>query len=312
MGAIVKACNITTSVKNTGKECDSAMLATAMLIAIQKDVTFTDLNLADPVTWLTGLIQQRKAFPLFGQTAPVRSVNNAGGEDQTVTLDDGLIVFMRYQLYNRILETTSGGLCYASALQSFLNSGYSIIEIDQAGQMMARKNADGTYSGLYADYMYAPSPTMADFTSTPYKNRFSYSYSPIELVNNGIIFKGAAALLSMVGLIDVRITKSAAATVTKLKLKVNTDCKGTSLVGLFPSAIADLDLYIVTNVATGVVIVPSAGAVVLDTVELTGTFVSGQTYNVIGSTPQVWQTNLIEGYDAAATSGSAGVNILIP
>jgi hypothetical protein len=214
MSAIVKACNITNTPKNTGKQCDSAMVATAMLIAMQSGLKFTLADLADPVEWLTTLIHQKKAFPLFGQKAPIREITNDTEGDQIVTLDDGLKVFLRYGLYNRMFSTTSGGLCYADALQSFLNSGYDVLEIDQQGQMLARDNGDGTFSPLITDFMYSPAPILPDFKTTPYKNRFSYSFSPVELVQNGIIFKGASALLSMQGLIDSKITEAAAATVT--------------------------------------------------------------------------------------------------
>jgi len=311
MSAIIKACSVTNSVKNTGKECDTSMSATAMLIAIDPGVTFTDTDLLDPVTWLDNLIHLRKAFPLFGQKAPIREINNNAESDVIVTLDDGLQVFMRYGIYNRQFGTTSGGLCYAQALQSFLNSGYYILEIDATGQMLARKNNDGTYSGLITDFMYAPTPVMADFKSTPYKNFFKYSFSPTELVNNGIIFKGAQALLSMTGLIDAKVTKASAGSVTKLKIGVVTECAGADLVAKFGDALGThVTNFVITNKATGVVVVASAAAIVSGIIELTGTYLSGQTYNVVGATPDVWQAYLVEGYDGS-TNGSS-VSILIP
>lgn len=311
--AIIKACSVDNSVKNTGKECDIAMVATAMLIALDPTVTFTLTDLADPVTWLTGLIQQRKAFPLFGFEAPIRNITNEAENDLIVTLDDGLKVFMRYGIYTRTYETTSGGLCYAKALASFLNSGFRIIEIDQQGQFMARKNNDGTYSGLITDFMYSPAPKMADFKTNPYLNRFQTSQSPLEIVNNGAIFKNAIALLSMMGLTDTEFSQQGAGTTTKLKFGLSTDCKATDLVALLGADLADVDLWIVTNHATGVVLVMSAAAIVSGHIELTGTFVSGQTYDVIGSTPAVWaaQGIPVTGYDASAT-GATPLSILIP
>jgi hypothetical protein len=310
MGAIIKACNVVSGVKNTGKECDTAMVATAMLIAIHRSVKFTAEQLSgDPVEWLDDLIHQRKAFPLFGQQAPIRTITNSSESDVLVTLDDGLQVFLRYGIYNRTFETTSGGLCYADALQSLNKSGYSIIEIDQQGQMLARRNSDGTFSGFIVDFMYAPSPILADFKNTPYKNRFQISFSPVEMVNNGIIFQGAEELLSMMGLIDVVMTASSAATTTKLKLNVKTHCAEASLVELFPAEIDQVSNFVVENTASlGTPVSITAGAVVGTTVELTGTFTSGQTYRVKGSSPSVWKGNGITGYDA---SGSF-VDILIP
>lgn len=309
--AVIKACAISTSVKNTGKECDVAMLATAMLIAIQSGVTFTDTDMLDPVTWLTTLIQQRKAFPLFGQKAPIRTITNNAEADVTVTLDDGLIVFLRYGIFNRTFETTSGGMCYARSLASFLNSGYSILEIDQQGQMLARKNNNGTYSGIITDFMYSPTPMLADFKSGPYKNRFQYSFGPLELINNGIIFSGASALLSMMGLIDVKLATGGAATATKLKIKVTTACAEADLIASLGAPLATLGNFIVTNKTTGAVITITASAIAAGVIELTGVFVSGQTYNVKGAAPTLWQTNLVVGYDGSATAGD-GVDILVP
>jgi len=297
--AIIRACNIISTPKNTGKQCDTAMVATAMLIAMQRGLEFDDSDLSDPVAWLTDLIHQKKAFPLFGQKAPIREIQNDTAQDQIVELDDGLKVFLRYGMYNRTFGTTSGGLCYAEALQSFLNSGYDIVEIDQQGQMLARKNANGTYSPLITDFMYAPAPVIADFKSTPYKNRFSYSYSPVELVQNGIIFKGAFALLSMTGLIDAVITKAAAATTTKLKIGVKTKCSEKDLVASNGTALNDTDNFIVTLKSTGVVQSIASSAIVSGHIELTGTFTSTETYRITGSSPSVWLSNGIEGYDGS-------------
>lgn len=310
MSAIVKACNVINSPKNTGKQCDTAMVATAMLIALQRGIEFDDTDLQDPVGWLTDLIHQKKAFPLFGQNAPIREIQNDSEGDQIVTLDDGLKVFLRYGLYNRTFSTTSGGLCYAEALNSFLNSGYDIIEIDQQGQLLARKNSNGTYSALITDFMYSPSPMLADFKSTPFKNRFSYSFSPTELVQNGIIFKGASALLSMMGLITSKVTSPVASTTTKLKVNVFTECSEDNLLTKFGNALGThADNFYVENVAAlGTPVTISSAAIVSNVIELTGVFASGATFRVWGAAPTVWQTNLVEGYDASENY----VDITIP
>lgn len=312
--AIKKACNVTTTVKNTGKECDTAMGATAMCIMVNKSVTFTDTDLEDPTAWLDELIHRRLAFPIFGQEAPIRTITNQPPNDVVVEMDDGLQVFLRFGIYGRTFETLSGGLCYADSLASFLNSGYRVIEIDQQGQMLARKNHDGTYSGLITDFINPASPILADFKSTPYKNRFGYSYSPVELVKNGIIFDGASEILSKIGLIDAKVTQEAAASTTKLKIGVKTCCAGTDLVALIGANLADATNFIITQTDTGAVITPSAVAIVSGIIEVTGTFTTGKTYNVIGTSPFTWFGNDVIGYDASETSdeGGNGVNILIP
>lgn len=309
--AIIKACSKSNIIKNTGFECNAAMLAPAMLIMVAPDVSWDDADLEDPITWMKTLIHERKAFPLFGHKAPVREVNNNAENDVMVKLDDGTDVFLRYGVYNRMLATTNGGLCFAKALQSFLNSGYSCLEVDATGQLLQRINSDLTYSGLITNFAYSPAPVAADLKNTPYKNRFQYSYSPSELVNNGVIFAGAEELLSMTGLIDVKFKSAAAASTTKLKISIGTECKGEDLIAKLGAALADVDLYVVTNKATGVAVTVSGAAIASGVMELTGTFVSAQTYTVTGSAPSVWLTNNVEGYDASLTGGGS-IDILIP
>lgn len=299
MGAIIKACNAVSTIKNTGKQCDTSMVATAMLIAIHPTVKFTDTDLQDPVAWLEGLIHERKAFPLFGQQAPIRTITNNTEADVLVTLDDGSQVFLRYGVYNRVFETTSGGLCYAQALQGLNKSGYSIIEIDQQGQMLARVNSDGTYSGLITDFMYSPSPIIADFTNTPYKNRFQISYTPVELVNNGVIFAGAQQLLSMTGLIDLAIKPSGTSTTTGLKVSLTTTCSDQDVLSLFATELADEALWVVTNASTGATVTVTGVTIANGVATLAGTFVAGVVYNVSLVDPETLFAAQIEGYDGS-------------
>lgn len=311
MSAIIKACLISNRPKNTGKQCDSAMVATAMLIAMESGLEFDDADLADPVTWLTLLIHQKKAFPLFGQKAPIREINNNKEADVIVALDDGLQVFLRFGLYNREFGTNKGGLCYAEALASFLNTGMDIVEIDQLGQLLARKNEGGlTYSPLITDFLKPMSPTLANFKDTPYKNHFGYSFSPVELINNGIIFKGASALLSMQGLIDSEITKAAAATTTILKVAIKTTCSDENVIAKFTEPEWEqVENFVVQDVATlGTNVVFTAVNLVSGHLEIVGTYVTGHTYRVWGATPEVWLSNDIEGYDASENF----IDILIP
>lgn len=309
MSALIKACNFKASVKNTGVECDTAMTATYMLIALDPSVTFTNADMADPVTWLTNQIQLRKAFPMFGIKAPINEIDSNNGNDVTVTLDDGTMVFIRYDMYTRTFVTIKGGLCFAQALQSFNSSGYTYLELDQQGQMLCRLNSDGTFGGLNTTFQYGPSPKMADLKN-PFKNRFQISYSPIEFVNNGYIFKNANALLGMIGLIDAVITKAAAAaTITDVTIAVNTECAGTDLVAKFAATLANPANFIMTNKATGAVITISAAAVVSGAIKLSASLVSGQTYHVVGATPDVWQAHSVVGYDG---NYSGGVDIAVP
>lgn len=297
--ALRKACQVGSSVKNTGKECDISMGPTAMIICVPPALKFTENDLSDPVAFITGLIHaaaSQRVYPLFGSKAPIRSINNGAESDVTVTMDDGTTIFVRYGVYNRVYETTSGGLCYAQALTSFNQEGYSFLEVDKTGRLLARKNADGTFSGLLSSFMYAPSPILGDFRSV-YRNRFQLSFDPTEMVNNGYIFEGGQALLSLTGLIDTILKKGAAATTTQLFVKVLTECAETNLASLFPNELPLVANFKVTNKVTGAVVPITAATIVGDDVRLTGTFVAGQTYRVTGTAPSVWLANGIEGYD---------------
>ncbi len=157
--------------------------------------------------------------------------------------------------------------------------------------------------------MYSPAPILADFKTTPYKNRFQISFSPTEMVNNGIIFKGAAGFLDMMGLIESEVTEGEGVhSNTKLYVGVKTHCAEADLVAKFGADIAKAAMFIITDKATGNVITPSAVAVVSGEIEFTGTFPDA-TYNVVGSAPAVWsaQTPAIEGYDASEN----GVDIVV-
>lgn len=316
---IRKACLVGNSLRNTGKECDISMVAPAMFIAVPPNLTFTLEEISDDIiAWITPLLHSSKAtrvYPFFGNKAPINTVSNNAESDVTVTLDDGTIVFLRYGIYNRTFETISGGLCYAKSLQGLNKSGYNFLEIDQQGQLLMGKTGQKTnlglniFRGLISSFMYSPSPILPDFKGTPYKNRMQLSYSPVELVQNGEIFEGAGPLLSLMGLIDSEITQKAPGTTTKLTIGVQTECAESDLIVMFGAALgADVANFVITNVATGVVVVPSAAAIVGGNIELTGTYISGQTYNVKGAVPSVWLGNLIQGYDAEDN----GVDILIP
>lgn len=313
MGATIKACLVGGSIKNTGKECDAALEATAMLWAVPKDTVLDTTDLADLGAWATPLIHASKAtriYPFFGNVAPINTIDNANEGDVMVTLDDGTKVFLRYGVYNRTFETLSGGLCYAKALAGLNKSGYRIIEIDQTGQMLLHDNGDDTYGGIISSFMYAPSPKLADLKNTPYMNRFMYSMTPTEFVNFGEIFSGANELLDMMGLIDSTVFKAAAATTTKLKIGVKTNCADDDLVAKFGAALGThVTNFTVQDVATlGTFIVPVSAAIVTGWIELTGTWTTGHTYRVTGATPAAWLANSVEGYDAE----DSYIDIIIP
>lgn len=299
MGAVIKACLFKNRNKNTGIECHVSMGATAMLLAVVAGYTWTDADLEDADAWLAQAIHDKNIFPLFGINAPINTITNNTEADLELVLDDGQKVFLRYGMYNRELATTMGGLCFAEALMSFLNTGHGIVELDQSGQMLQRKNEDGSYGGLKTPYTKGLSPILADLKTTVYMNRFGYSYSPLEMVYNGTIFAGAQSLLDAMGLLDVIIypTPDMPGTTTKLYVSIKTHCAEADVVAKLGTKLNFVNNFVVTNKATKALVTITAVLVVGTHVELTGTFVVGQTYLITGSSASLWYTHQAIGYD---------------
>ena len=216
-------------------------------------------------------------------------------------MDDGSTVFLRYGFFNRSFETTSGGICYAKALQSLNKSGYTMVEIDQAGQMLVHDYGNDTYGGLKIDFMYSPSPMLADLKSTPYKNMFQISYSPAEYVGYGLILAGAESFLSLMGLIDARIYALGVSTTAYISIGIETECAEVDLISLFGVAWNDPTNFVVTNKATGVAVTITGVTNVAGALRLAGTFVTGQVYVVNCAQPSVLKSNDIEGYEVTET-----------
>jgi hypothetical protein len=298
---IKDACLIGNSIINSGKECDTSMLATAQFIAVPPDLSFSLADIEDDIVgWITPLLHApigQRVYPFFGLKAPINNITNNAGSDTIVTLDDGTPVFLRYALYTKTFETIAGGLCYAKALQGLNKSGYNIIEIDQIGQMLVGRNNDGTFRGLITNFMYAPAPKQADLKTNPYLNQFQISYSPVELVQNGKIFSGASPLLQLMGLIDAEIISAGAASTTEILVTVQTECAKKNIAAKFTGVI-DPDNFVVTKESDGTVVALTAVTLTGTTLSLEGAFVSGQKYRVSGASPSVWYANSVEGYDA--------------
>lgn len=305
------ACLIGNNIINTGKECDTSMVATAMLIAVPPDFQFNLSDIAaDPVAWIEPLLHGAigsRVYPFFGLKAPINNLTNSAGSDVIVTLDDGTPVFLRYALYTKTFETIAGGLCYAKTLQGLNKSGYNIIEIDQTGQMLVGVNPDGTYRGLITNFMYSPAPKQADLKTNPYLNQFQLSYSPIELVQNGKILSGASPLLQLMGLIDCDVISGGTHTSSDILIKVQTDCAHNDITSQFPSTVTGA-AFVVTKKTDGSSValtgITQSGGVI----SLAGTFTSGTSYVVKGGAPSVWLSNDVEGYDAEDSS----VTVTIP
>lgn len=300
MSALIKACNKALSIKNTGSDCDESMGPTAMLFAVPPSVKWTESDLLDFAAYLLTQIHAAKGlriYPLFGPAAPIRKVTNNKEADVIATMDDGTQIFIRYGVLNRAFATTEGGLCFAQALQSLTKAGYSIIEVDNANQVMFRKNSDATYSALKTTFMFSPSPDLADFKN-PFYSNFQASIKPEEYLGNGVIFQAQDTnITDLLGLLDSDLFDATGSSTTKLKFGAKTDCSDTDLVAEFGAALAMLTNFIVKKVSDGSSPSVTAAAVVGGHIELTGTFVSGSAYSITGAAPSVLLGNDVQGIE---------------
>jgi len=309
-GALISACKKGLSIKNMRSECNESMGPTARLIAVPPGAFWQKSDMTDFTTYVNERLHDTKAarwYAFFGPDVPIRRITNNKEADVTFTADDGTQIFIRYGVLNRAFGTTEGGLCFAEALMSLNKSGYSFIEIDNASQVMVRKNTDGTYSALKSTFVYSPSPDLADFKNPAFTN-FSYSIKPEEYVRNGVIFQADDdSLLDLLSLADTDVADATGSTTTKLKIGVVTECGQTDLVALLGATLAQVTNFVVTKVSDGTHPSVTAAAVVSGHIELTGTFVSAAGYTVALAAPSVLLTNGVQGYE-----GIVAVTITIP
>jgi hypothetical protein len=299
-------CVITTgTVGNTGVECSASLGVAKGLFLVAASLKWTAEDEADPVAWFRDQIHARNVFPVlqgifdFAPTAESDVTETNPIKGTTARLRAGGVT-MLYTFQD-------GGLCLAKALKTFEGKGYRVMMVDQEGQVLRRKNADGTFSGMKSNDI--SSAIIFASASTTFKNTISISVSQDELIKYADLITVVDGDVSdFNGLIDTELFEAAPATTTVLKVGVCTECAKTDLIAAYTDEIALLALFKVTDKATGVVVVPTAIAVVNGILQITGTFTTGHTYIVTGTAPTVWLANDIEGYDA---TGHA-VEITIP
>lgn len=215
MGALVSACKKGLSIKNTRSECNDSMGPTSRLIAVPPGAKWNKSDMTDFTAYVNTQLHAplgQRWYVLFGPDVPIRRITNNKEADVIFTADDGTQIFIRYGVLNRAFGTTEGGLCFAKAIQSLNKSGYSFIEIDNANQVMFRKNSDDTYSALKTTFVYSPSIDLADLKNPAFIN-FQISIKPEEYVGNGIILQADDnSLLDLVSLLDVTVYQNGAVT----------------------------------------------------------------------------------------------------
>lgn len=309
MGALIKACQKSGSIKNTGSECHESMGPTTMLFAVPPGATWTATEMADFKAYLKTQIHATKAarvYPLFGPSVPIRKITLSKESDVIPVMDDGTPIFVRYGSLTKAYATTEGGICYAEALMSLNKSGYSIIELDNADQLLFRDNGNGTFSALKTTFMYSPSPDVADFKNPAYTN-FQISYRPEEYVKFGTIYQDDSGISDLVGLLDAAVTDATASSTTKLKIGVETVCGLTDLVATIGAPLATMSNFVVKKKTDGTTPTITAAAIVGGHIELTGTFTTATVYTVALAAPSVLLGNMVSGYE-----GLVSVDITIP
>ncbi len=307
MSALVSTCDVASSGgSNTGFENECVLGIAKGLIMVPASWSAEEADFADPVEFLRTKIHAAgtaRFYPVlqgifdFSVTreGDVTEANPVAGTTRVIRLG-GLTITYTFE---------KGGLCLAQALLGFFQKGYSFIPVDSESKFLLRENADGTYSGLKSSEV---TPNFSPATSTTsFKNILVVSTSYDEYVRYSKLFKSDTSI-EFKGLIDTEILKAAAGSTTKLKIWVKTHCAGTDLIAEYPTELPLVANFSVTNKLTGATVVPTAAAIVGGLIELTGTYVSGQTYVVAGAAPSVWLANDIEGFDASSNS----VEITIP
>lgn len=304
--AIVKPCATSQAPKNTGLDCSVAMSAAAMIIVMPDTAKWSASDETDFLAYIQTqmhAVANQRWFPLFGNKAPIRTMEDKNESDVTVTYDDGSVAFIRNGTIGRTFMTNKGGLALAQAFLSFNGyKNYAFIEIDKFNRVNRMDNGDGTFSGFPLNVNYAPLPQQATL-KTEFMPAFYVNYRVEDYIGKGNIGSSDQNLLDLMGLINVEITQAAAATTTKLKIGVRTIGTQKSIVS---SALADVTAFSIAK--AGAPITPSAAAVVSGYIELTiPTATAGDVYVVSAAAASVWKGLAVEGYE-----GTKSVSITIP
>lgn len=308
---LVNPCSIAANSSNTGSECSDALKATAMIIMVPKRAFWAASDMTDFTAYIDTQIHAAAGsrwYPIFGDAAPVRGINDSNEADVIETMDDGSKQFIRRGYYNREFVTTEGGICLARHLFAFVGSNYAFIEIDIEGKVAMKANANGTFSGFPVALAYAPSPDLANL-KTSYKNKFMISFSPRDYIGNGEVFASDSTedILDLQGLLDTAVTKGTQTqTTTNIFVGVETVCGETDLAALYSGTgtghIAQISNFIITAADGTTIITPSAAAMQNGEVKLTGAYTTATNITVKLAAPSVLKANGIEGYEGKVTA----------
>ncbi|MDP4264926.1 MAG: hypothetical protein Q8941_20525 [Bacteroidota bacterium] len=253
-----------------------------------------------------------RAYPIFGNNVPIKSITDSNEADVVETFEDGSKTLVRRGMYNRLYLTDKGGLILAQKLFA-INRHLGFIEVDADNKVAMMTNSDGTFSPFPVNQVYAPLPDLANLKTT-YHNKLSIDFSSEFYIKRGKILQGDSTedILSMKGLLDSAVTVGATpSTTTHIFIGAQTNYALTDLVNLYTGTgagkIGQIANFIVKKVSDGSVVTPSAVAITSGQVDLTGTYSSGASYTVEFAAPSVLKTNGLEGYE-----GTIKATIAIP
>lgn len=280
---------------NTGIENDCALGLAAGVIMVPSGRKFTKADMADPVDFFTDAFHadaSLRMLPVFkgyfdfavARESAVTEANPLKGTTRTIRTGGFTFTY----------TWESGGLCLAQQLAELQGRGYSVIFVDQDSKFLMQKNADGTFSGLNTTDITSDFLPQSPTTST--KNILVFSVGFKDYVR-AKVFNSDVDLTDLNGLVEAEVIK-VSNTTTKLIVDVKTECAGSDLVAKYPTAIADLENFIVRRISpTVAVITPTSIAVVSGHVELTVPTLTAGTYTVELATPAILLSNNIAGYD---------------
>lgn len=304
-------CNLSLNPKNTGVDCDSAMLATALLIMVPRGARWTQADVdASPyngnftafVNAKAHLAPSSRWYPIFGTSAPISKIEDSNEADVIETMDDGSSIFIRYGKANRTFSTTKGGACLAAKLMQF-PQGYSFIEADIDGKVAVYEPTTGNFAGFPTVMLKGLSPEQANL-KTSYKNRMMISFDKVAYFVHGKVTSPDSTedILGVNGLLDAEVDPGTAnvQSITHIFLKVKSECAETDLVetytGTGAGKIGQITNFVIHN-ANGTVNTPSAVAITNGEVDLTGTFATGTNITAALNTPAILKANGIPGYE---------------
>lgn len=299
--AFKNPCDLEDEVMNTGTECDDNFDPLAMTILMDLSVEFTPEDVAgDMLTLLKEAAHasgRDRILPVFGNLAPIADIQNTNADNVIETMPSGKMGFVRSGKLTRVLVTDGGGDCLEKIFYALNGKkGKGFIDVSSSNQVKMYEKDNGNFGAFPLDLVDAPLPVQADFSVTG-KRGLRFTVDPRYFIKKARIFQSDQDLLDLQGLVPTALTQGVGPnTVTQIFINVTSICGLTDLVAEFPTEIAHANNFVVKK--AGVVVTPSAAAVIAGQVRLTvATQASADQLVVTGGPALNLFTNGIENFD---------------